>query len=113
MYGSCKRGRVILVVRDVAKKDLTNEKFYVIVLMDAKAFSLREEFQEEKRMKKTLRKIGAIAGLMTIMMGTLAGCGKKKCDICEEKKKCSKQEYFGETVYVCDDCKSALERFGL
>ena len=38
MYGSCKRGRVILVVRDVAKKDLTNEKFYVIVLMDAKAF---------------------------------------------------------------------------
>ena len=26
MYGSCKRGRVILVVRDAAKKDLTNEK---------------------------------------------------------------------------------------
>ena len=49
MYGSCKRGRVILVVRDAAKKDLTNEKFYVIVLMDARAFSLREEFQEEKK----------------------------------------------------------------
>ena len=73
-------------------------------------------------MKKTLRKIGAIAGLMTIMMGTLAGCGKRKIDICEENKKCSKQEYFGETVYVCDDCKTgyvcddckaALEMFGL
>ena len=49
MYGSCKRGRVILVVRDVAKKDLTNEKFYVIVLMDARAFSLREELKKKKK----------------------------------------------------------------
>lgn len=64
-------------------------------------------------MKKTLRKIGAITGLMVVMMGTLAGCGKKQCDVCEETKKCSKKEYFGETVYVCKDCEALLEEWGL
>lgn len=64
-------------------------------------------------MKKTLRKIGAIVGLMTVMMGTLAGCGKRECDLCGEKEKCTKQEYFGETVYLCDTCKTQLESLGL
>lgn len=63
---------------------------------------------------KKVRKFGAIVGLMAVMMGTLAGCAKKTtCDVCEEKKKCTKKEYFGEKVWICDDCESALELFGL
>lgn len=57
-------------------------------------------------MKK--RTIGLV--LVTILCITvLAGCGKKVCSICGEKKSGKTKTVLGEKVFICNDCTKEME----
>ena len=63
-------------------------------------------------MKKRVSKILVIAFTTAMMAMSLAGCKKVECDICGDKKSCTKYEMFGEEINICKDCKKDLESLG-
>ena len=63
-------------------------------------------------MKKRVSKLLVIAFTAAMMAMSLAGCKKVECDICSEKKSCTKYEFLGEEINICKDCKEDLESIG-
>ena len=50
---------------------------------------------------------GVLAAVM--LLAVLTACGKKvPCDFCEDEKKCEPVSFFGEELYICDDCRSVF-----
>jgi hypothetical protein len=67
---------------------------------------LSKKKREEKSMKSIKRCI--IMGLMVTTMATFAvGCGKKvACDFCGNVAVCKEIDFYGETLYICQECLS-------
>ncbi len=64
-------------------------------------------------MKRKLVKATVIVSAFMMLTMGLTGCKKKtECDFCGEVKRCSEEEIFGESVYICGDCEDALEELG-
>lgn len=61
-------------------------------------------------MKKRLAKIFSLVAIATMMMMSMAACGKSECYFCGEEKSCKTYDnaLLGE-IDVCKDCKSELE----
>ena len=62
-----------------------------------------------------MKKILCILVSVMLLAGCLAGCGfgKFECDICGEEKFGVKieEEFLGQTIEYCKDCKGELEEF--
>ena len=61
-------------------------------------------------MKKRFAKVVSLIVLVSMMMLSLAACGKSECFVCGEEKFCKTYEndLRGE-IDVCKDCKSGIE----
>lgn len=65
-------------------------------------------------MKKAIKKVGLLVGMVGLMTMTLVGCSKKtECELCGETKKCYEYEASAggetETGWFCDDCAEDME----
>lgn len=64
-------------------------------------------------MRKRLRKLAALTGVLVMMTMSVVGCSKKvECDICGEVKKCKTETILGEKINICSDCEEALDALG-
>lgn len=65
-------------------------------------------------MRKAIKKVTVMVGLVSMMALSLTGCKKKtECEMCGETKSCYKYEitYDGdsESGYLCDDCADTMK----
>ena len=58
-----------------------------------------------------MKKLICILLLVVVLASLFTACGKFDCDLCGEEKtgKKHKEELYGESVVICDDCYDALE----
>lgn len=61
-----------------------------------------------------MKRFVALLLVVVIMATMLCACGSFTCDLCGEKKSGKKhtENFLGEKITYCNDCKEELEEFG-
>ncbi len=63
-------------------------------------------------MRKTFKRVIAVAATASILALSMIGCSKTtECYVCKKEKKCTQEEYDGAKVWVCESCVETIEEW--